>query len=345
MPLLKTSFKIMRHAHEHPMVGEATNGAAPQRAHKSGMHIMWFALNILVLSIVAMHPTDVQAQNELIVGQYMHNTFAVNPAFAGSRDCMSLFGSFRKQWVGIESTPMSALISANTPLRNESVVLGASIYHQQIRESRNSGALLTVGYRANVINNSTWLGFALQPGVALRARDWTKLDLMDPDDLAFAEKTSNVAPLLGFGVSLYGPKFFAGISTTSFFVSNDFDKQDAEFAPGDATWVLTGGYWFDLGKKFALQPSVLADYNKQTDFTLNGTVSAIYKDMIWLSVAYRTNKEMTFGAAFLPVKRFRIAYNYSMSMGDLKSYNSGSHEISLQYDFLYHVKTVGHRFY
>ena len=34
-----------------------------------------------------------------------------------------------------------------------------------------------------------------------------------------------------------------------------------------------------------------------------------------------------------------------MTMGDLNGYNSGSHEISLQYDFIYKVKTVSHRFF
>lgn len=288
--------------------------------------------------------SDASAQNELVVSQYMHNYFAVNPAFAGSREGLSLFGSFRKQWAGIESAPTSELITANTPLRHEKITLGLSLYNQDIHESRNSGLELSVGYRTK-IGYRTWLGLALQPGIAFRSVDWTKMRTMQTDDPIFAEKYTGVAPLLGFGVSVYGDKFFAGVSTTSFLVTNDFDKVDTEFAPADATYLLCGGYWFDLSRNFALQPSVLADYSEATDLAANVSVSAIWSDFFWLTLAYRTNKDATAGIAVCPNSRIKVAYSYTMSLGDLKSYNSGSHEISFQYDFVYKVRTVSHRFY
>ena len=284
------------------------------------------------------------AQNELVVAQYMHNYFAVNPSFAGSRECLSIFGSFRKQWAGVESTPASMLLTANTPLRREKLTLGLSLYNQTIRESRNTGAMLSVGYRTRV-GKSAWLGLALQPGAAFRSADWTKMRTMQADDPVFAEKHTGVAPLLGLGVSVYGDNFFAGVSSSSLLVTDDFDKVDTEFAPADATYLLCGGYWFNLGHSLALQPSVLADYSKATDAAANFSLSAIWRDMVWLTAAYRTNKDATFGLAYQPNERIKVAYNYAMSLGDVKSYNRGSHEISLQYDFVYRVKTVSHRFY
>lgn len=288
--------------------------------------------------------TAARAQNELVVSQYMHNYFAVNPSFAGSRGGLSVFGSFRKQWMGIESSPMSMLLTAHTPLRREKIAAGLSVYNQTIHESRNTGAMVSVGYRTR-INRDVWLGFALQPGVAFRSADWTQMRTMDPDDEVFAEKHTGVAPLLGFGASVYGEKFFAGVSTTSFFVTDDFDNVDTNFSPSEATYILCGGYWFDLNNSFALQPSLMADYSKKTDAAANITLSAIWRDMAWLSVAYRTNKDLTAGLAYKPNQRFKVAYSYTLSMGDVQSYNSGSHEISLQYDFVYKVKTISHRFF
>lgn len=284
------------------------------------------------------------AQNELLVAQYVHNYFAVNPAFAGSRDGLSVFGSFRKQWAGIESSPTSELLTAHTPMRREKLTAGLSVYNQTIHESRNTGAMISVGYRTEIAKG-TWLGLALQPGAAFRSADWTQMRVMQDDDPIFAEKHTGVAPLLGFGISVYGERFFAGVSTTSLLVTDDFDNVNTSFSPADATYVLCGGYWFALGNSFALQPSVLADYSKKTDAAANISLSAIWRDTFWLTVAYRTCDEATAGLAFKPNQRIKVAYSYTLSTGDIQSYNNGSHEISLQYDFVYRVKTISHRFF
>lgn len=284
------------------------------------------------------------AQNELVVSQYMHNYFAVNPSFAGCGEGLSLFGSARRQWATIESTPLSGLLTVNTPMRHEKLTAGLSLYYQSLHQTTNAGVLATVGYRTQV-SSEAWLGFALQPGAAFRSYNWAKVSTIDPDDDSFAENETGIAPLLGFGVSFYGNRFFAGLSTSSFFVTNDFERKDTKFAPADATYIACGGYWFQLGKDFALQPSALVNYRKGEDIDASGSVSGIWREKVWLSVAYRTTKEATFGLAFKPNIRWKVAYNYSMDMGPLKSYSGGSHEISLQYDFIYKIKAVGPRFY
>jgi type IX secretion system PorP/SprF family membrane protein len=293
----------------------------------------------LVVGVVA-----VEAQNDIIVSQYIHNRFAVNPGFAGCRDGMSFYGGFRKQWTGIESTPGSLLLTAHTPMRSEKITGGLSVFGQHIHESTNAGLMMTVGYRTQ-LKKDTWLGLALQPGLSFRSTDWAKVRTMDEQDPVFVEKQTGVSPLLGFGAAIYTSKYFAGVSIQSLFVSDDFERRKAEFAPGDATYLLTGGYWFELSDKFALEPSVLVDYSKSRDVAADVTVSGIYDSRIWANLAYRTTKEMTIGVAYMPKVQMRIAYSYTISTGDLKSYDAGSHELSIQYDFVYHVKTVGHRFY
>lgn len=299
--------------------------------------ILTGALLLIMVSVSS------QAQNDLIVGQYIHNQFAINPAFAGSRESLTLFGSWRKQWSGIENTPTSILLSGHAPLKKNNLVLGAQIWNQTIHQSMNSGVELAMGYRFNVAKR-TWLGLALLPGVSLRKTDWTKVKVIDEDDEIFGENTSNTTPLLGFGASIYSNKFFAGVSVTSLFISDDFDKTAAEFAPADAQYILTGG--FIVGKDvIKVQPSVMASYSKKNEMDATGTVTAIWKDMVWLDCAYSTKNELNFGAAYQALPQLRIAYNYGLTTGDLSGYSRGSHEISLQYDFVYRVKTVNPRFF
>ncbi len=296
----------------------------------------------LLLAIAVGLCVQLSAQNDLIVSQYIHNRFAVNPALAGSREVLSVFGSYRMQWTGITGQPKSILLTGHTSLKNEQIVVGLGLYNQTIRQSQNSGLQATVGYRVRA-TEKTWFGMALQPGASLRSSDWSRIATTQAGDESFSEKMSSIAPLLGFGLSWYGDKFFLGASVVSLFVSDDFDQRDAKFDPEHAAYIATAGYLFS-GETFSVQPSVLASY--QTDnLHVDGTLSVIVSDFIWIDAGYRTNKEITAGLAVQALPQLRIAYNYDYQIGDLKGYSSGSHEISLQYDFAYKTKNVGPKFY
>ena len=104
-------------------------------------HIAKYFLALVVLAA----STQALAQNELIVSQYIHNRFAVNPSFAGARGGLSVFGGFRKQWATIENTPRSILLTAHSPLKNEKLTLGLSLYNQKIHEcSRRQATALAL---------------------------------------------------------------------------------------------------------------------------------------------------------------------------------------------------------
>ncbi len=282
------------------------------------------------------------AQNDLIMSQYIHNRYAINPSFAGCREALSLFGSYRMQMMGIENTPRSILFTAHTSLKKE-VILGLTLYNQTIHQSMNTGGQLAIGYRFHT-GAKSFFALALNPGVAYRSSDWTKVKTTEEGDESFAEKTDNITPLLGFGIAWYGKQFFLGVGISSFFNNDDFDRTDIEFNADEGTFTATGGYLFQAGV-MGIQPSVLASYQKEEDFRLDGTISLIYDDFVWIDAGYRTTNEVTVGVAIQPLKQLRIAYNYDINMSDAKSYTSGSHEISLQYEFLYKTKNVGPRFF
>ena len=59
--------------------------------------------------------------------QYMNNPLAINPAFAGCQDALSLGLLYRNQWVGIEDSPKNKAFMAHAPIRNDRVGLGLLI--------------------------------------------------------------------------------------------------------------------------------------------------------------------------------------------------------------------------
>lgn len=58
------------------------------------------------------------AQQDAQFTQYMYNTININPAYAGSRGVMSVFGLYRTQWVGLDGAPETSSFSVNTPVGN-----------------------------------------------------------------------------------------------------------------------------------------------------------------------------------------------------------------------------------
>lgn len=283
------------------------------------------------------------AQNDLIVSQYIHNQYAINPAFAGNREGVTFFGSWRKQWMGIENTPTSILFTTHAPLKNDKLTIGLQAWNQKIHQSANTGIEVSLGYRTR-LTSGTWLGLSLMPGVSIKSTDWTKLNLIQQDDDVFGEKTSCTSPLLGFGASWYGKRHFAGISVTSLFINNEFDQTASSFAPTDAQYIITGGYL--LGETdIHIQPSAMASYSKAEKTNATVTLSGIYRDFIWLDAAYSTKNEINIGVAIQALPQMRIAYNYGLATGSLSGHSNGTHEISVQYDLVYLIKTVGPRFF
>ena len=59
--------------------------------------------------------------------EYMFNTISINPAYAGSRNTLSIVGLHRSQWTEIQNGPQTQTLSVHSPLRNEKLGLGVSV--------------------------------------------------------------------------------------------------------------------------------------------------------------------------------------------------------------------------
>ena len=75
-------------------------------------HIVAFALLICTVGVAQQLPQFTQ---------YMYNTISINPAYAGSREALSIVGLHRSQWVGFKGGPTTQTLSIHTPLRNEKI--------------------------------------------------------------------------------------------------------------------------------------------------------------------------------------------------------------------------------
>ena len=68
------------------------------------------------LLILALGTTSLSAQQDPQYTQYMYNTVAINPAYAGNRGVTSIVGLHRSQWVGLDGAPRTQSLSIHSPI-------------------------------------------------------------------------------------------------------------------------------------------------------------------------------------------------------------------------------------
>ena len=82
---------------------------------------------------------DGYAQQDAQYTQYMYNTMSVNPAYAGSREVLSIVGLYRTQWVGLEGAPKTQTLGIHSPIGSgEKLGLGLSIVNDEIGPTRET---------------------------------------------------------------------------------------------------------------------------------------------------------------------------------------------------------------
>ena len=77
---------------------------------------------IPVLVVLLLSNTKVEAQTEPMYSQYMYNMLSINPAYAGSREVLSMNMFHRKQWVGIAGAPQTTSITMDQSFNDKKVI-------------------------------------------------------------------------------------------------------------------------------------------------------------------------------------------------------------------------------
>jgi type IX secretion system PorP/SprF family membrane protein len=100
----------------------------------------------LFLLILMLAAVESSAQQDAQYTQYMYNTININPAYAGSRGALSLFGLYRTQWVGLDGAPETSSFSINTPINNSRVGVGLSLVNDKIGPTNENNISADVSY-------------------------------------------------------------------------------------------------------------------------------------------------------------------------------------------------------
>lgn len=172
-------------------------------------------LLFLLLSIVG------YSQQEAQFTQYMFNTLVYNPAYAGSKDHLSMVTVYRDQWLGWgdngtsfsnDGRPITQSFSIHTPIQKR-VGLGLSVVND--RTGARGFTSVDASYAYRIEFGAGTLSVGVQAGLLNWRANWDDLNFRDPraNDTAFNDQDPGLfIPSFGAGLYYYTDRFYAGFS-------------------------------------------------------------------------------------------------------------------------------------
>ncbi|CAM4063337.1 MULTISPECIES: type IX secretion system membrane protein PorP/SprF [Flavobacterium] len=301
---------------------------------------------VFILSGVSMY-----SQQDSQFTQYMYNTVNINPAYAGSRGVLSIFGLHRNQWVGLDGAPVTNTLSLNTPINNSKIGLGVSVINDRIGPSDENAISVDISY--SVPTSETFkLSFGIKGTANLLNVDFGKLNIYDPNDEFGRQNIDNkFSPNVGAGIYFHSDKTYIGLSVPNFLETKHFDKNDTSFSSESIAvermhYYLIGGHVFDFSENIKFKPAVLTKLVQGSPLQVDLSANLLFNEKFTVGLAYRWSAAMSAMVGFQASDSWFIGYAYDMETTKLASYNSGSHEIFLRYElFKNYDKVVSPRFF
>lgn len=301
------------------------------------------ATPMLLLSTVE----SVFSQQDPQFTNYMYNTTVINPAYAGTRDALSILALYRTQWVGLDGAPTTAAASVHSPMTNSNLGWGLSIVNDEIGPSIEQSLSADFSYRIAFANLSN-LSFGLKATANLLNVDYTKLSIYDPTDPDLQNNVDNrFSPNFGAGFYWYSDQYYLGLSVPNFLETKHYDDNTrSSTATKSMHYYLMGGYVFDLSDSVQFKPAFLSKYVSGSPLQVDLTTNFLFFNKLTTGVAYRINGAVSALVGFQVSDAIFVGYSYDTEATQLANYNSGSHEFFLRFEvFKAEAKVFSPRFF
>ncbi len=263
----------------------------------------------------------------------MYNMNVINPAYAGSKENLSIGMLYRKQWVGIEDAPTTATLSGHTPV-GKNVGMGLSVIKDKIGPVEENNIYGDFSYTLN-LGGEHKLAFGIKAGVTLHKVGLysdiysTLPDLNDP---AFSQDTENSYFNLGTGFFYYTDKYYLALSVPNMMKSKHLDYNGRQFGSEASHYFLTGGYVFDVNENIKFKPFFMVKSAFEAPASFDLSTNFLFNQKFEAGVTYRLQD--SFGAMFNYAisPNVKLGYAYDHIVSDLNVTTPSSHELILLFD-------------
>jgi len=290
---------------------------------------------ILLVVAVMFCVLESSAQQDPMYTQYMENLLTLNPAYAGSKDLLSVMLVSRNQWVSMPGAPVTRSFAAHSPVNGTKMGLGFSFLSDVVGPVKQTGVYVDYSYTLSFSNRRS-LSLGLKGGVNFFEAGISDLTTNDPNDPVYASDINRkFLPNFGVGAFYFTPRYYFGLSVPKL-VENTINKNGVStqsISKEQMHVFFMVGYVFDVNRIVKFKPSILTKYVKNAPVSLDMTGTFLFYDRLWLGAMYRVGD--SFGGLFQiqATNQLKIGYSYDLPINKLGAYNNGTHEIMVTFDF------------
>ncbi|HRG57350.1 MAG TPA: type IX secretion system membrane protein PorP/SprF [Bacteroidia bacterium] len=289
---------------------------------------------LIIAASLIISSVSVNAQQDIMLSQYMFNGLFLNPAYSGSHKYMSATLLHRNQWTGWDGAPKTNIIGIDGPLRNRTMGWGLIFANDKIGPTTQNDIMANYSYHLKLGKGKLSLG--LRGGASIVSSNLQGVSTVIGGDEAFATNIkSSFLPKFGTGAYYYTKKYYAGISIPTLIAydpDKNFNFDLNKSSDARRHYFITGGYVFELSDMIKLKPSVLLKYQKAAPLQADINCNVLINDVFWIGASYRTNAAVIGIIEYQINPMFRVGYAYDYSTTAINRYSSGSHEVMIGID-------------
>jgi type IX secretion system PorP/SprF family membrane protein len=273
---------------------------------------------------------DGYAQQEPMYSQYMFNMSQINPAYAGNRATNNIMLLHRKQWINIDGAPSTSILSWDNRKEASNVGYGLQLYNDQLGIEYTTGFQGFYSYRLAFERSSLSMG--LSGGMLNYRAAFSDALTNEGNDPLFQEDVNAWLPTVGVGALYACNEWYVGLSIPAL-LTTKVNVNTAQITSAHNHYFLTAGYIYQASEIIKLKPSFLMKAVKGAPLEFDINLNTWFNDVIGVGGSYRTGDAFVSMVEFQITPQFRLGYAYDYILSNLKSFNRGTHELMIRYEF------------
>lgn len=254
------------------------------------------------------------------------NKFIINPAFSGIKECMDYRIGVRVKYTQLSSPFTTGYFSLNSRIKNNKRNKASTNFHGvggSVIEDKvdiTSNTYLDFSYAYNFkLNRKNRVSAGLSIGTIFNRYNISNLNLAQVGDPLLQNSGQKwIFPNIGFGINLYGNKYYIGLS------AKQLTKN--KYAVGiNATTkthfnLITSFIAYDENN-WTISPAINLMYVAKAPFNTNINVMAEYNHLFAFGLSYKPQESASIIAKVNIKKRISIAYAFDFVTSAI-NYNS-----------------------
>ena len=303
-------------------------------------------LSLLLLAATCCYSQELHLP---VFTQYLaDNPFVISPSYAGIGDNLRIRANGLAQWVGIKDAPANQSLYADFRVLDRSGV-GLNLYNDKNGYTAQMGGKISFSHHIILdYYSKEYLSFGLSYNFNSFKIDIDKFNktiqqpVLDPVVVNRSIANNN------FDISLLYrlDKFFLSLNVNNLLKKNTDQYKNGE--PGLlSNYQIYSGYVFKdrENKRIEYEPSMFYQYfvsdgRSSTDFNFKYRHFSLYDNYYWIGLSYRMlNDQLLKPLSVGPMtgfkkSKFYFGYSYQLTFNKLGDYNSGTHSLTIGFDFL-----------